>query len=94
MGAKKIVDMSAPKLDECLTCHQAVIFVPSAKSGKTMILDATPKKGIVIRDRPGTFHAEAHVVDVYTDHHATCPGAKAWAGRNRSNPPSDEGVTG
>jgi hypothetical protein len=31
-------------------------------------------------DAPGTL---ARVVDVYTDHHATCPEAEAWKGRHR-----------
>jgi hypothetical protein len=82
-------------------CGAEVIFVPSAKSGKSMILDAKPKKGIVtgvdvgvhfgesfMFEPPGEDGIVAIVVDVYTDHHATCPGAKAWAGRTRKDPPS------
>ncbi|MDP9301280.1 MAG: hypothetical protein M3P43_10375 [Actinomycetota bacterium] len=63
--------------------------MPSAKTGRPMILDAKPKKGVVLRDtfndewadlRLGDDHptyvedqVRASVVDVYTDHHATCP---------------------
>ena len=62
------------------------MFVPSAKTGKSMILDATPRKGVIVRNERGTFgHVpggglteEALVVDVYTDHHATCLQAEDW----------------
>ncbi len=61
----------------CSACHAEVVFVPSAKTGKAMILDAKPKKGVVIEQvilgsGPGD-PRRAKVVDVYTDHHATCP---------------------
>lgn len=88
----------------CRSCDAEVIFVPSAKTGKNMILDAKPKKGVVVtigggagRDpsagpgigdpasRDTVANADtslsapsAHVVDVYTDHHATCPRAADW----------------
>jgi len=73
----------------CASCAAPVFFVPSAKSGKPMILDAKPGKGIVIRNDvgehtgPDDAAASAHVVDVYTDHHATCPDAAAWKGKHR-----------
>lgn len=65
----------------CKGCGAEVIFVPSAKSGKPMILDAKPTKGIVLvyADEvlaPGNEpDPRARVSDVYTDHHATCPKA-------------------
>jgi hypothetical protein len=31
-------------------------------------------------------HKFARVVDVYTDHHATCPDAAGWKGRKRKAP--------
>lgn len=90
--------------DRCRSCGAPVIFVPSSKTGRTMILDAKPKKGVVVVLDVGTFAGEtfmfeqpdemgsvALVVDVYTDHHVTCPHAADWKGRSRSNPPG-EGV--
>lgn len=80
----------------CRSCKAEVVFVPSAKTGKPMILNAEPMKGIVIdHERVETYVGEpspdsgarlrisstghvASVVDVYTDHHATCPQAEAW----------------
>jgi hypothetical protein len=76
----------------CRSCPAEVIFVPSAKSGKNMILDARPTKGVVLVARSAgdeeLWRAEdakyfdespvARVVDVYTDHHATCPRAEDW----------------
>lgn len=85
--------MSAPAT--CRSCDAEVVFVPSAKSGRPMILDAEPRKGVVLTDRTMTLHglvgladeidvsSEARVVDVYTDHHATCPAAGEWKGRRR-----------
>lgn len=73
--------------DRCRSCQADVVFVPSAKSGKAMILDATPRKGVVIHDA-FTRHTlptgiapdaqVAEVVDVFTDHHATCPDAARY----------------
>lgn len=72
-------------------CGAEVIFVPSAKTGRPMILDAKPTKGVVLRGdlRIADSQPEsvASVVDVYTDHHVTCPAAKAWKGRTRKDPP-------
>jgi hypothetical protein len=60
-----------------------------------MILDAKPAKGVVLRwDDLGTYgdrlgEGDGHgtqvadVLDVYTDHHATCPDAAAWKGKAR-----------
>jgi hypothetical protein len=73
-------------------CGAEVVFVPSAKSGRPMVLDAKPAKGVVIYPDPieavgpgptftgGGFEGRrvAAVVDVYTDHHATCPDAGAF----------------
>jgi hypothetical protein len=82
--------------DTCRSCGADVLFVPSAKSGKPMILDAKPEKRIVL----GTPHTDAEliihgdhlderdyqiarVVDTYIDHHATCPKAEQWKGKRR-----------
>jgi hypothetical protein len=87
----------------CNSCQAEVIFVPSAKTGRSMILDAKPTKGVVIGmpdsrswfftpadgpDGPGSLMARAKVVDVYTDHHVTCPNADDWKGRTRKDPPT------
>jgi hypothetical protein len=70
---------------ECSACHAEVIFVPSARTGNKMILDAKPEKRIVLRwDDAGTYgdrlgEGDGHgtqvadVLNVYTDHHVTCP---------------------
>ncbi len=80
------------------TCGAEVVFVPSAKSGRPMVLDAKPRKGIILLDDGTYFDPEdggqiivdgrinhqpsgavAAVVEVWTDHHATCPDfAKGW----------------
>jgi hypothetical protein len=82
-------------VSRCQSCDAEVVFVPSARSGKAMILDAEPKKGVVLRwDDVGTIgdrlgegdqHGAqvADIVNVYTDHHATCPHAAAWKGKHR-----------
>jgi hypothetical protein len=82
--------------DYCQSCGADIVFVPSAKSGKPMILDAKPEKRIVLDvtlttaetiihgdhiDEPG--YKVARVVNAYTDHHATCPKAADWKGRTR-----------
>jgi len=81
--------------DTCRSCGAAVVFVTSAKSGKPMILDATPEKRVVLVRRgpmttlePYEEGAErvAQVLDVYVDHHATCPAAASWKGRTRKDP--------
>jgi hypothetical protein len=82
--------------ETCRSCDAEVVFVASATSGKSMILDAKPAKGVVLVDlastlhgmygleaEPGQLHAAAKVVDVYTDHHVTCPDAAAWKGKHR-----------
>jgi hypothetical protein len=67
-------------------------FVPSAKTGKSMILDAKPAKGVAVvaaGSVPDVYPTQsldtqvASVVDVYTDHHVTCPDAAAWKGKTR-----------
>ena len=74
----------------CRSCGAEVVFVPSAASGKPMILNAFPAKGVVLRNDLG-YSADvgdpagaAYVIDVYTDHHATCPAAAAWKGKTRA----------
>lgn len=81
-------------MSTCRSCDAEVIFVPSATSGRPMILDAKPAKGVVLVDTafgaallaadPRTEKAHARVVDTYTDHHVTCPGADDWKGRTRA----------
>lgn len=96
--------------ERCLSCDAEVIFVPSGKTGRRMILNAEPAKGVVVLAQRGAIQAgmpwpyvvpragkalmvegedqrAAFVVDVYTDHHATCTHAPWWEGRTRSNPP-------
>jgi hypothetical protein len=81
--------------DRCRSCGAPVIFVPSAKTGKPMILDAKPEKRIVVEP---TSHAGqqgeamqpsgtrvARVVDTYVDHHATCSNPDYWKGRTRAD---------
>lgn len=67
----------------CRSCEAEVVFVPSATTGNPMILDAKPAKGVVLQRVMPDGHATAAVVDVYTDHHATCPDAAAWKGKHR-----------
>jgi hypothetical protein len=77
---------------KCASCDADVVFVPSAKSGKPMILNAKPAKGVIVTgesmhglfslDEPGGASV-ARVVDVYTDHHVTCPAAAEWRGKTR-----------
>lgn len=82
----------------CRSCEAEVVFVKSEKSGTPMILDAIPAKGVILVTEslsgvgsiPTKYldeDARADVVDVYTDHHATCPDAKAWDGRTRASGP-------
>jgi hypothetical protein len=82
---------------ECRSCQAEVIFVPSAKTGKPMILDAKPEKRVVLvhghepddlclAPPPDNTHA-ARVVDTYVDHHVTCPAAASWKGRTRADAP-------
>ena len=87
-------------IERCRSCDGQVVFVPSATTGKPMILDAKPRKGVVVTIAPtehglgplasrATVRGEtlpapsASVVDVYTDHHATCPDAASWKGKHR-----------
>ena len=86
-------------MSTCRSCKAEVIFVPSAKTGKPMILDAKPEKRIVLlapagRDpsvlatpwpeSPWPDGKVAKVIDTYVDHHATCPAAAQWKGRRRA----------
>lgn len=83
-------------MSECRSCHAAVVFAPSAKTGKAMILDAKVEKRIVFEPElvewgQGGYgeqlyakgETSARFVDVYVDHHATCPDAAAWKGKRR-----------
>lgn len=80
----------------CRSCEAEVVFVRSDHSTATMILDAKPEKRLVLHNVMGENGpslwfgpldktARARVVDAYTDHHATCPDAKAWTGRTRAD---------
>lgn len=88
-------------MSTCRSCDADVIFVPSAKTGKPMILNAAPEKRAVLVEPseiesgrsvlttyPGGVGTHAVVVDAYTDHHVTCPASKDWAGRTRKDPPN------
>ena len=90
----------------CRSCGAEVVFVPNAKSGKPMILDAKPAKGVVLVDATVPLDSwekvilvgfgpelqddrtVAAVVDIYTDHHASCPKAADWKGRTRATAPA------
>lgn len=79
-------------MSTCRSCEAEVVFVKSAATGRSMILDAKPAKGVVLTDSNGQLEllepwARAAVVDVYTDHHVTCPDAASWRGRTRSPSP-------
>lgn len=75
----------------CRSCEAEVIFVPSSKTGRPMILNATPAKSVILVEPIGPLlivrreveGSAAAVVDVYTDHHATCPAAAEWKGKKR-----------
>ena len=75
----------------CRSCGAEVLFVPSATTGKAMILDARPERRVLVQNQrapgrsemPGATGAVARVIDAYTDHHVTCPDAAAWKGRTR-----------
>ena len=56
----------------CRSCDAEVVFVPSAATGKRMVLDASPRKGVVLIDGIRGADSLAAAVSVYTDHHATC----------------------
>lgn len=71
-------------MSACRSCQADVLFVPSAKNpDKNMILDLRPGKGIVLERLYTLDQVRAKVVDVYTDHHATCPNADQWVKRGR-----------
>lgn len=75
-------------------CGAEILFVPNAKSGKTVILDAKPERRYLLVDEtdyvgdegdmeivlvgPGE-GAVAVLVETRVDHHATCPAfAAGW----------------
>ena len=69
-------------MTKCRSCDADVLFVPSAKNpDRRMILDLRPGKGIVLEDAHTLDRVVARVIDVYTDHHATCPKADEWRQR-------------
>lgn len=78
----------------CRDCGVQVIFASNSKSGKRQIFDPTPVHG----DDGGAFLIVAGVAThvpvekrgetpLFRDHHASCPHADRWKGRNRANPP-------
>jgi hypothetical protein len=79
---------------ECRSCQAPVIFVPSAKTGTPMILDAEPQLRVVMvrsndqqviyRATPGSEGPVARIIATWIDHHATCPQAATWKGRTRA----------
>jgi hypothetical protein len=84
-------------MSTCHSCQAEVIFVPSAKTGKPMILNAKPERRIALvhgqgfalipslaRDPIRREDRQAVVAEVYIDHHATCSAAAAWKGRTRA----------
>jgi hypothetical protein len=80
-------------MSTCRSCDAEVIFVKSATTGRAMILDANPAKGIVRTLTADDLvlagqmdegdYVRARVVPVFTDHHVTCPDASAWKGKTR-----------
>ena len=76
-------------------CGAEIIDVVTV-NGRKQVLDAQPTKGIVLMDRfsggqlvsvggiPDQ-HLAALVMDVYTDHHATCPKWAAKIERDRAD---------
>jgi hypothetical protein len=78
----------------CSACDAEVVFVPSDKSGASMICDAEPEKRLVLLDGGEPIYSIAQVrtalasgtatakpASVFTDHHATCPEADQFRRR-------------
>lgn len=63
----------------CRACGAAVLFVPTAATGKLMPLDKLPEKRVVIGD-----DGKARVVDTFLVHYASCPNADQF----RRKPPA------
>ena len=80
-------------MSTCRSCEAEVLFVPSAKTGKPMILDAEPNPVGNVLIRAGVAAVISRQVVAREDeqrwmpHHATCPAAASWKGRVRSDPP-------
>jgi hypothetical protein len=74
-------------------CGAPVIFVPSATTGRKMILDAKPEKRVVLVARgpmttlepyePGA-ELVAKVIDTHLDHHSTCTAFELYQQRQRA----------
>lgn len=94
----RVARREGPRMSTCRSCGAEVVFVPSATSGKAIILDAKPEKRVVILGEPisavpsfisgGDPTAigqlgKASVVSTWTDHHVTCPDAASWKGKRR-----------
>lgn len=73
-----------------LDCGAEIIFVKTI-NGKSQVLDAKPKKGVVLvleqdplvlasQQDLEVDDARARVVNIWTDHHATCPNAYKFKG--------------
>jgi hypothetical protein len=75
---------------ECRSCGALVVFVPSAKSGKRMILDVEPDPilgNVLVEDgKARVLGVKARIAaraqfpppSLYVPHHATCPQAAEW----------------
>lgn len=74
-------------MSQCRSCNAPVRFVPSATTGKLMILNADPDPRGRILVRAGKAHVMGGLFDThhdelrYTDHHATCPDAAKYRKR-------------
>jgi hypothetical protein len=52
---------------QCRSCEAEVIFVPSAKTGKPMILDAKPEKRVVLVTKASTTDVAATVLVISSE---------------------------
>jgi len=74
----------------CRSCDAEVLFVPSAKTGTPMILDAVPDDAGNVLVRGGFAVVVSRAVQPlpgeqrWMPHPATCPSAAAWKGRRRA----------
>jgi hypothetical protein len=50
---------------KCSSCQAEVVFIPSSTSGKKMILDAKPKKGVVLMSLHEPADGEPKLINGY-----------------------------
>lgn len=62
--------MPDPRPGTCSSCGAAILWAKTPQ-GKAMPLDAKPEKRVVLGRQTG----EAHVLDTYLPHWASCPNA-------------------